>query len=255
MFVIAVSTRVYEDNLRNAAWPTGYVLMGMILFLAAFNVRKKLSFLPMLGSASTWMQLHIYIGILSGFLFGVHVSWRVPNGPFEMLLASLFGLTFFSGCYGLIITRLLPKKIASLREQFIYERIPELKRRIALSAHRLVSGVETQNETLFRFYINRVAAFLNRPRSLAFNINPSNRECRRLVDDIAAMDRYLSPPEREISRTLMQYVREKDDFDYSWALQSRLKYWLFLHIALTFSLLVLMAFHVVMAHAFGGGVR
>ncbi len=249
------SVRAFETNLFRSAFVSGYLLIAVVVFLAAFNLRKWLSFLPQIGSAAVWMQCHIYAGLFSGLIFALHVSWRIPDGGFETLLAGLFAATFLSGCYGLLITRILPAKLASLREQVIYEHIPTLRHQLVLAARDLMSKVSETNDSLQRFFVNRVARFLVAPRSLMFAMQPSNRECRRLVSEIAAMDRYLSPEDREVSRSLMQIVREKDDLDYHWAIQSRLKYWLFVHIGLTISLLVCAGLHVVMAHAFSGGIR
>ncbi|MEZ6096987.1 MAG: hypothetical protein R3C03_22650 [Pirellulaceae bacterium] len=245
----------FEENLAPTSYFSGYLMMGIVSFLAAYNARKKLSIIPRLGSSSQWMQLHIYVGLLSAVAFGIHVSWRFPNGVLERTLALAFASTFFSGVYGLVISRAIPRKLTMLRAQVIYEQIPVLKHQLIVAANRLFSDDRESNPTLERFYVNRVAAFLMLPRSMTFALQPSNRECRRLVDDITAMDRYLSPDDRERSRSLMQIVREKDDLDYQWALQSRLKYWLFLHIGLTYSLLLLAVVHGIMAQAFGGGMR
>ena len=49
-------------------------------------------------------------------------------------------------------------------------------------------------------------------------------------------------------------VRKKDDLDYHTAMQGRLKMWLFVHIAMTWSLLIFSVVHGVLAHAYGGGL-
>jgi len=50
-------------------------------------------------------------------------------------------------------------------------------------------------------------------------------------------------------------VRQKDGLDYHYALQLVLKGWLFTHIPLTYSLLLLTLVHVVLVFAFSGGAR
>jgi len=71
-----------QQNLRHSSHWSGYILMASIVYLAAFNLRKKLPFLPVLGSAAIWMQIHIYVGLSTFLLFGFHVAWRIPNGQF-----------------------------------------------------------------------------------------------------------------------------------------------------------------------------
>jgi hypothetical protein len=49
-------------------------------------------------------------------------------------------------------------------------------------------------------------------------------------------------------------VRQKDGLDYHHALQLTLKLWLFVHIPLTYSLLIFSLVHLVLVYAFAGGV-
>src|SRR5437899_1083043 len=47
--------------LRQAALWSGFALLALVVFLTAFNTRKKLPFLPLL-KASAWMRFHNYAG-------------------------------------------------------------------------------------------------------------------------------------------------------------------------------------------------
>ena len=51
---------------------------------------------------------------------------------------------------------------------------------------------------------------------------------------------------------IIRQVQRKDDLDYQYALQGALKLWLFVHIPLTYGLLVLAIFHGLAACAYGG---
>ncbi len=75
-----------------------------------------------------------------------------------------------------------------------------------------------------------------------------------MLDDIDDMERYLNPKEREYSERLRALVRKKHELDYHYALQATLKGWLFVHIPLTYGLLILAAIHTVLVHAFSGGL-
>jgi len=50
-------------------------------------------------------------------------------------------------------------------------------------------------------------------------------------------------------------VRENDDLDFHYRRQLRLKGWLFIHIPLTYSLMIFTVAHVVIVYAFSGGAR
>ena len=60
---------------------------------------------------------------------------------------------------------------------------------------------------------------------------------------------------RHPPRELGELVLMKDDLDYHYALQGALKIWLFVHIPVTFVMLILAVFHGLMAQAFSTGLR
>ena len=68
------------------------------------------------------------------------------------------------------------------------------------------------------------------------------------------MERYLNDKEREFSAELRDLVEQKDELDYHYALQTTLKSWLFVHVPLTYGMVLLALVHLVLAYAFGGGV-
>ena len=78
-----------DAGLNATSFDTGYVLLAAILFLALYNFRKKLPVLPWTTSAG-WLQLHLYVGLSTAVLLGLHVAWRLPNGIFETILATLY---------------------------------------------------------------------------------------------------------------------------------------------------------------------
>ncbi len=47
-------------------------------------------------------------------------------------------------------------------------------------------------------------------------------------------------------------VEAKDDLDYQRALQGALKFWLFVHVPLTYGLLIFAAFHILVVYSFSG---
>ena len=75
-----------------------------------------------------------------------------------------------------------------------------------------------------------------------------------MIDAIRDLQRYCSQEEQQTAWRLADLVRKKDDLDYHEAQQWKLKVWLFAHVGLTYSLLVIATVHGIMAHAFAGGV-
>jgi hypothetical protein len=253
--LLAIWVTSQNQNLVHSSFTTGYVLLGSFLLLTAFGMRKRLPFIATLGSATFWTQLHIYVGLSTFLIFGFHVHWRLPNGGFELLLTGLYLIVACSGLYGVYITRTVPKKLTALGEEVIYERIPTFRVQLATDARRLVLQACQQSDVLARFYTNRLAAFFEQPRSLAWVANPNGRMRRQLMSEINDLNRYLSPMQRDVSQQLREMVQRKDALDYHAAQQGRLKLWLFAHIGFTYSLLIVSVLHGVMAHAFAGGFR
>ena len=94
--------------------------------------------------------------------------------------------------------------------------------------------------------------FFDGPRNFWRHVFQSDRPMRKLTMAIDEQLRYLSDSEKEHMEEIRTRVHAKNDLDYHYALQSLLKYWLFVHVPLTYSLLVFAGFHVVFVHAFGG---
>ena len=69
-----------DARLHPSSWVSGYVLMGCLLFLAGFNLRKKLPALPTIGSGRFWMQAHIYVALVSIGIFLSHIGPGIPMG-------------------------------------------------------------------------------------------------------------------------------------------------------------------------------
>ena len=243
-----------EQSLRHSSFFTGYVMIGSLFLLAAFGMRKRIPMIAGIGTASFWMQMHIYVGFGSFAIFLMHVGLRIPDGMLESILALLYFVVFFSGLYGLYATRTIPRKLTSVGEEVIFERIPTFKRNLARRAQTIVMESCESTPVLARFYANRLSAFFERSRGLAYMLVPTGRTRRQLISEIEELDRFLARKDRSISRELAIMVRKKDDLDYHTALQGRLKLWLFVHIAITWSLLIFSVVHGVLAHSFGGGL-
>lgn len=252
--LVALWVWLQNAKLQHGSFTTGYVLLGSLFFLAMLGMRKRLTFLPAIGSASFWMQLHIYVGLASFAIFAMHIGPRIPDGGLEIFLAVLYLLVAFSGFYGLYVTRVVPRKLSAINEEVIFERIPSMRNQIAISARSMVLEACANSEVLAKFYARRLVAYFERPRSLAYALNPSGRTRRQLIGEIEELDRFLAEDQRSVSRKLAVLIRKKDDLDFHQAMQGRLKVWLFVHIGMTYSLLIVAIVHGVLAHAFGGGL-
>lgn len=242
-------------TLRHMAALTGWALLAVCLFLTAYNARKKLPFLP-LGNSRTWLQLHAYVGYFSVGLFMVHTGWRWPSGWFEGVLAALYTAVALSGVLGLIWSRIVPRRLTACGEEVVFERIPIVRRQLAECAEQLAldSVVSTQSAAIADFYNLHLAGYFVDPGSLWRHWVGSHRGARRLLDKLEDLQRFLNADQKKVLEELVSLVRRKESIDEQHALQLSLRLWLFIHIPLTYSLLVFTAFHVVLVFGFSAGV-
>lgn len=241
--------------LRPTAFYSGLLLFGLVLFLALYGVRKRLRFLPV-GSSESWLQYHIYIGLFTGVLFGIHVSWHVPSGLFETLLAGLYLLTFLSGVFGLILSRSFAKRLATRGDETLFVRIPAKVKELRMDVESLVMTClsQTNSSSIPLFYAVRLRSFFDRPRHVFQHVVHSARPRAAILRDIKGFERYVGATERTALEGIASKVIQKDNLDYQYSLQMVLKLWLFVHVPATLALLVFSVIHLLLILAFSGGV-
>jgi len=246
--------RRFQHELPDYAYLTGWVLFAAMLVLTFFNARKKLPFLP-LGRAETWLQIHIYLGFFTVVLFLIHLNFRAPHGGFEITLTWLFGLVSASGVVGLFFSRTLPRRLATRGGEVIFEKIPALRHALKTEAENLALGADAKSPVIAEFYAKRLAPFYAGPKNLWLHVVESRRPLNAVTAEIEDLRRFATEAERATLEKLAALVRQKDGLDYHRALQLALRLWLFVHIPLTYGLLIFTALHLVLVFGFSGGAR
>lgn len=244
----------FKEKLVSTSLPTGFILLAMMFFLVGLNWRKRVSFLPV-GRASTWLQVHIYVGWASIAMFLIHTGFNSPNGGLELTIAILFWMVAVSGVLGLILSRAIPRRLTQNGGNITQDLIPKLRRDIKRRSEELVvkSIEETKKSTVADFYVERMEVFFMGSRRFFMNhIFGSKKHLNPLITRMHAMHRYLSEDEILIMNELEELVCENDQLDYQQSLLSILKCWLFVHIPLSYSLLIFGVVHGVLAYRFVG---
>ena len=242
------------NALPNYAYLTGWALLAGMFVLTIYNVRKKLPFLP-LGKSETWLQIHIYLGFFTTLLFLIHLNFRLPHGWLNVSLAWLFVLVSGSGMVGLFFSRVLPRRLATRGGEVIFEKIPALRHALKTEAEDLAVGQEAKSLVIAEFYTKRLAPFFSGPRNFWKHLAESRREVNALLAELDDLRRFANDIEKEKIEKLAALVRQKDGLDYHRALQLALRLWLFVHIPLTYGLMIFSVLHIVIVFAFSGGAR
>ena len=245
--------RLLCASLRPDAIYTGILLLLLILALTLFNARKKLPFLPLV-KAATWLQIHIYAGWFCFFIFLLHIRFHIPSGPVEVTLATIFCIVILSGVFGLYISRNLPARMTASGETLLFERIPAHRLRIQGNVEALIRKAESETEssTLGDFYVQRLRAFFARIPSAISALASAERGLHALLAEMNALDRYLNEQERNIASEIRDWIETKQNLDFQYAAQRLLKLWLFVHIPITYSLILLGGAHGIIAMLYAG---
>jgi hypothetical protein len=242
------------NTLPNYAHLTGWALLAGMFVLTIYNIRKKLPFLP-LGKSETWLQIHIYLGFFTTLLFLIHLNFRLPHSWFETALAWMFVLVSGSGVAGVFFSRVLPRRLATRGGEVIFEKIPALRHALKTEAENLALGADAKSPVIAEFYAKRLAEFLSGPKYSWLHLAESRRPVGVLLAELEDLLRFANDAERGKIEKLAALVRQKDGLDYHRALQLALRLWLFIHIPLTYGLLIFTALHIVLVFGFSGGAR
>ncbi len=236
--------QVLRISLRPHAFYSGIALLVFVLLLTLFNARKKLPFLP-LAKASHWLQFHIYAGLLSIFLYGIHTGFRIPRGNLETGLAVLFLIVTVSGVLGLFITRLLPKLMTASGEQLAFDKIPAYEIRLRREVEELIESSEkaTGTSALGDAYIQRLSGYFRSRSPVLFFLGNTNRFHTRATEEIRDIGRYTGAEEQESLSRMRSLIDTKRNLDLQKCSQWLLRCWLFIHIPFTYSMLVVALVH------------
>lgn len=253
--VVLTVLLAYHLRLHPTAFASGWLLLAMIVFLAGYNLRKKLKLFPLLPTA-WWLQAHIYVALLAVVVFAWHTGLALPRGPLEVLLAAVYLITTASGIVGLWLSRAVPPRLTARGQEVIYERIPALRLELRRRAERLIFQAmdESRSKVLADFYEQELASYFAGSRDRLPHLLQSTRRLRRRLDRLDALRRYVNERELPFLDELAELVRSKDTLDYHQAMQGLLKGWLFVHVPTTWALLLLMVVHVLAVHAFSGAL-
>lgn len=240
-----------ERSLGKAAVVTGYTLFVVILSLAFFKVRKRLLVLP-LGTVREWMRAHAVLGAVSVPLYFQHTGSVWPSGHYEQAIALAFYVVTLSGIVGYALQRLLPRRLADIEGEVIYERIPTELAVLRRQAEELILKAvkELESDTLGRYYTESLEWFFWKPRFLVGHVLGSGRSASWIRGRITALRRYLSEEERAYLGQLEQLALHKSRLDAHYALQSVLKFWLFIHVPAAALLVLLACWHLLIVNIY-----
>ena len=238
-------------NLSDASFVSGWILLGAMISLGIFNIRKRMSALP-LGRAAYWLTLHVVLGFFAVGTFMVHTNYVWPTGVYEQLLASLFWLTAVSGILGWLYQRAIPRRLSRIGYEVIFERVPaEIAHLREEAEAAALEGVGSSGEpTLGRFYSESLDWFFQRPRFVVSHLLGTGAATYWLEQRSLAVRRLLGSAEVKALNEIEKIARLKISVDAHYAIQRSLKLWVFAHVLLTSATLSLSVWHLILVHVY-----
>ena len=253
---------IYGNGLRDPRYFDGWVMAsGMSLQLGFHIAIKTASLSP--KSASAMRKVHIFLGLLLIAAFVSHSDFSLPDTGFEWALWACFVLVTLSGIFGTYLAWSLRAK-REIDERAGTDRIPTRRAELAQELHAAVAktdpsaaaiGLPAQpyDAWIMDLYTNHLRDFFQGQRNVTAHLIGSRRPLQQLTDEIDSLSRYVDKQSQEKLATIKDLVVEKDQLDFAAVHIALTKGWLFVHVPVTYTLIVLTVLHVLVAYAFSSG--
>ncbi len=253
--MLAVASFILIPVYPQHEYLSGWFLLALMLILTFFNLRKKVPFLR-IGSTRFWLRSHICLGLISGVVFLAHMSWGWPSGFFNQILAYSFLIVFISGIVGWWMSITFPKRLTNAGFETPFERIPEVRKNIREKAEALILNTKAGKTPPLAavHYAEELGTFFSGQRNFWSHLRQSRTPQAVHSSKFEELQRYTAKDDLEFLNQLRDLVTMKHQLDYQNSLQLALRLWLFVHIPITYGLLIFSILHIILVYAFSGAV-
>jgi hypothetical protein len=253
---------IYGDGLRDPRYFDGWVLAGGMSLQLGFHIAIKTASLSP-KSANRWRKFHIFLGFLLIAAFISHSDFSLPDTGFEWALWTGFVLVTLSGIFGIYLAWSLKAK-RGIDERIGYDRIPIRRAELAREIHAAVATTDPATSAIglpaqphdawiVDLYTTHLRDFFRGQRNVTAHLTGSQRPLKRLTDEIDNLSRYGDQQAQEKLAAMKDLVAEKDRLDFAAVYLSLSKGWQFVHVPVTYALIVLIVLHVFVVYAFSSG--
>jgi hypothetical protein len=174
-----------------------------------------------------------------------------------------FVLLTLSGIFGTYLSWALQAK-HQINESISQNRIPVRRAELARDVYATVTMTNPSADAIALpappydawiadLYTNHLRDFFQGHRNFFAHLIGSQRPLKRLTDEIDNLARYVDQPGQQKLSAVRNLVVEKSRLDFTQVYLGLTKSWLFVHVPVTYALLVLTALHIVVVYAFSMG--
>lgn len=253
---------IYGNGLRDPRYLDGWVLaagMGLQLYFHAATKTSSLSPKALLR----WRKLHIFMGYLLIAVFVSHSDFTLPDTHFEWAIWIGFVLVAVSGLFGTYLAWSREAKRGS-DERFGDDRIETRRAELADEVQAAVDAADPDpaaallpsppyHAWIADLYTNHLESFFRGSGDAVAHLVGSRRTVQRLTDEIDNLSRYVDKQSQAKLDTIKSLIFEKDRLDAAHVHNGLTKGWLLIHVPVTYALVVLTIFHIVVVYAFSSG--
>jgi hypothetical protein len=210
-----------------------------------------------------WRKIHIFVGYLVIAAFISHSDFSLPDTGFEWALWIGFVLVTLSGIIGTYLMWSLQAK-RLIDDSVSYDRIPARRAELELAFLRTVAEIDPPaaaidlpglpyDAWITDLYTTHLEDFFQGQRNLTAHLIGSQRPLKRLTDEIDTLSRFVDQPHQRKLAAVKSLVVEKDRLDFARVHLALTKGWLFVHVPVTYALIVLTVVHILVVYAFSSG--
>jgi hypothetical protein len=255
----------------------GSIAFAIFIFAGLLGLRKKIV-LWRIGTVQSWLRAHVWLTLLTIPLVILHTGFRL-GGPMTTLLVTLYAIVMGSGIYGLTLQHYLPRMMNErLSTETVSEQIPFIRAQLCKAAEKMrirfapIEAAKTTGQSMHSFTpagdptsappplvtsapleSGDLASeavlldFIDRQVLPYLRAGDSNR--RRLgnprySEDIFRMVRLRVAPEYSPDiEEIQAWCDRRRMLDVQTRLQHWLHGWLFIHVPLSYLLILMTAWH------------
>ena len=231
----------------------GTLGLGVVLVLMYYGVRKR-SYKSSWGTLEGWLHAHVYLGLIAVVTILLHSGFRFHDKVAVAALV-LLSLVALSGLWGAVLYTVIPPKLTAVESNLTTLEISEQINDLGRSMAKVAMG---KSESFQLICTNLLEA--ERPGYMAGWRSLSQKYLgKRLAQDPSgAFDSYVGrvplAEQTELSQLLALAHQRNDVHD---RLIHRQRYvnlmgvWLYLHVPLSFAMVVAVAAHMIAVFYYG----
>jgi hypothetical protein len=254
---------IYGSSLRDPRFLDGWLLAGGMGLQLYFHIAIKSGSLSP-KSAKRWRSIHIFAGYVLVAAFISHSNFSLPDTGFEWALWTGFVLVTLSGILGTYLAWSV-KARSGIDERIGYDRIPARRAELARQVHTLVSKTDRAaavaialptppyDAWITELYSSQLREFFKGHRNFSAHLIGSQRPIRKLTEEIDKLSGYVDKQGEEKLAAIKEMVVEKDRLDFARVYLGLTRGWLFVHVPVTYGLIVLGVLHILVVYAFSSG--